>query len=68
VIYLKKGVETELYTVDQNLYLVKVSINQLACLLQEVPPLTGNSSGFRGALPIHVTDNKKAVKGLDIDL
>jgi hypothetical protein len=68
VIYLKKGVETELCTVDQNLHLVEVSINQSACLLQEVPPPTGNGGGFRGALPVRVTDDKKAVKGLDIDL
>lgn len=68
VIYLKKGVETELCAVDQNLHLIEVSVNQSACLLQEVPLPTGNGGGFRGALPARVTDGKKAVKALDIDL
>jgi hypothetical protein len=80
VIYLKKRIETELCAVDQNLHLIEVSINQSACLLQEVPPPSGtvpggselrppgNGGRFRGVLPARVTDDKKAVKALDIDL
>jgi hypothetical protein len=80
VIYLKKRIETELCAVDQNLHLIEVSINQSACLLQEVLPPSGtvpggselrppgNGGRFRGVLPALVTDDKKAVKALDIDL
>ena len=71
VIYLKKGVETELCTVDQNLHLIEVSINQLACLLKEVPlpSRTVPGGSYRSqALLACLTDEKKAVKSLDINL
>jgi hypothetical protein len=60
LIYLKKGVETELCAIDNNLHLIPASVQEdsSSILLADIPAV----------LPARKTDDQKTQKRLDIDL
>jgi hypothetical protein len=58
LIYLKKGVETELCAIDNNLHLIPTTQDSSSILLADIPTV----------LPARKTDDQKTQKRLNIDL